>query len=496
MKSMHKISVIVLVTIFIVSLSACDIMLENGDRKDVLQASGVVEVIEIVIAPEIGGRVTKVWVNEGDRIEANTPLFQIEDKLHLSQLHQAETALGIAQANYDLIAAGLTNVQKNAAVSAAELALANTQYDLNQLYEDTDLIAAQALQLAENLERDLENLNNPDFRQALTLKSIADVKKAIEVAERRYSSVSSRADEADIAAAEAQVVLAKDVLDHALEDFKPYQNKPEDNLQRATYQAKLAAAQQVYDAAVRKLNALRGTGSEADIAVAEADLAAAKAQLFESNREWERVKDGPQESEISLLEAKIAKAYKDYEIYKNGPDLDDVSLYKARVSNAEAQLALAKAVSPTPEELAVAQSQVDAAQANLETIQTQVELLVVKSPIDGVVMTRNIEPGEILQPGLAAMSIAQLDNLTITVYIPEDKYGQINLGDHAQLSTDSFPNQTFSAIVTRIADQAEYTPRNVQTKEDRQATVYAIELTLSESQGNLKPGMPADVEFK
>ena len=88
-----------------------------------------------------------------------------------------------------------------------------------------------------------------------------------------------------------------------------------------------------------------------------------------------------------------------------------------------------------------------------------------------------------------------MDKLTITVYIPEDRYGQINIGDMAIVKVDSFPGETFDAVVVRIADQAEYTPRNVQTEEDRRTTVFAIELSVDDPQGKLKPGMPADVNF-
>jgi multidrug resistance efflux pump len=82
------------------------------------------------------------------------------------------------------------------------------------------------------------------------------------------------------------------------------------------------------------------------------------------------------------------------------------------------------------------------------------------------------------------------------VYLSEDRYGEVNVGDEVSLTVDSFPNETFTAVVTRIADQAEYTPRNVQTKEERQTTVYAIKLEASNSDGKLKPGMPVDVTFE
>jgi len=142
-----------------------------------------------------------------------------------------------------------------------------------------------------------------------------------------------------------------------------------------------------------------------------------------------------------------------------------------------------------------AQQVVDQAQAALDLSRAQVEKLTLRAPVDGVVLTLASEQGEMLLPGTPALTLGQLAELTITVYIPEDRYGEVSIGDKARVGADSFPDQTFVAQVTRIADQAEYTPRNVQTKEERQTTVYAVELTLLEGRDQLKPGMPADVTF-
>jgi HlyD family secretion protein len=95
-----------------------------------------------------------------------------------------------------------------------------------------------------------------------------------------------------------------------------------------------------------------------------------------------------------------------------------------------------------------------------------------------------------------ALAMADLNNMTITVYVPEDRYGQIALGQHADVSVDSFPGEVFTAEVIHVADQAEFTPRNVQTVEGRSSTVYAIKLKVTDSDGKLKIGMPADVIFK
>ncbi len=92
--------------------------------------------------------------------------------------------------------------------------------------------------------------------------------------------------------------------------------------------------------------------------------------------------------------------------------------------------------------------------------------------------------------------MANLNELTITVYVPEDQYGKIKLGQQATVTVDTFPGQTFQAEVVHISDQAEFTPRNVQTVEGRSATVYAIKLKVTDPNSQLKIGMPADVTFK
>jgi HlyD family secretion protein len=81
------------------------------------------------------------------------------------------------------------------------------------------------------------------------------------------------------------------------------------------------------------------------------------------------------------------------------------------------------------------------------------------------------------------------------VYLPEDSYGQVKLGQVARVTVDSYTGTTFPASVVHIADQAEFTPRNVQTVEGRRTTVYAIKLDVPNPDGKLKPGMPADVTF-
>jgi len=144
---------------------------------------------------------------------------------------------------------------------------------------------------------------------------------------------------------------------------------------------------------------------------------------------------------------------------------------------------------------AQAKTAINQAQANLDLVDAQIAKVVVKAPVDGVILTRAAEPGSVVNAGSVMMTLGRLDELTITVYVPEDRVGEVTLGQTATVTVDSFPGVKFTAVVTFIADQAEFTPRNVQTVEGRKNTVFAVKLKLDNASGQLKPGMPSDVIF-
>jgi HlyD family secretion protein len=149
------------------------------------------------------------------------------------------------------------------------------------------------------------------------------------------------------------------------------------------------------------------------------------------------------------------------------------------------------------------QEQIDAAQAQVASAESQVKLLQIQlgkytivSPRDGVITSRGIELGETTGPGAILFQIGDLKNLQLTVYLPEDKFGLMKQGDQASVKADAYPGRTFTATVDRLADQAEFTPRNVQTVEGRRDTVFAVYLKINNDDLALKPGMWADVTFQ
>ena len=175
-----------------------------------------------------------------------------------------------------------------------------------------------------------------------------------------------------------------------------------------------------------------------------------------------------------------------------------VNQAKARYEDAVAAVQVAQAsldallAMPTAEEVAVAQAQVGQAEAASGMLQVQLEKMTLYSPLSGLVSNRAIHVGETASPGATLMTVASLDEVKLTVYIPENRYGRIQLGQSVSVEVDSFPGKVYLGEVMYISSQAEFTPRNVQTKEERVNTVFAVRILIPNPEHDLKPGMPAD----
>ena len=175
-----------------------------------------------------------------------------------------------------------------------------------------------------------------------------------------------------------------------------------------------------------------------------------------------------------------------------------VNQAKAQYAEASAAVEVARAAvdtllsKPTAQEVDVAQAQVRQAEAALGILQVQREKMTLYSPLSGLVSNRSIHVGETASPGATLMTVANLDEVKLTVYIPENRYGRIRLGQRVTAEVDSFPGKTYEGEVIYISSEAEFTPRNVQTKEERVNTVFAVKILIPNPEHELKPGMPAD----
>ena len=186
---------------------------------------------------------------------------------------------------------------------------------------------------------------------------------------------------------------------------------------------------------------------------------------------------------VALAQQTYDEALDRYNALLTADDSLQVAAAKAAVDQAQAAV----------DQVNAALDQAKAARAVLEV---QLTKTLLSSPLDGVVITRNVEPGEMASPGSTLLVIGELATVKLTVYVPENRYGEITLGQNVTINVDSFPGETFTGSVKHIADKAEFTPRNVQTVDGRRTTVYAIEIEVPNPDFKLKPGMPADVVFK
>ena len=137
------------------------------------------------------------------------------------------------------------------------------------------------------------------------------------------------------------------------------------------------------------------------------------------------------------------------------------------------------------------------AQAQLAEQRSYVADFAVRSPIDGTILTRTVEKGERVGEGTPLFTLVDLDRLYVKIYVPEPSIGKVALGQEARVYVDAFPGRAFAARVSRVSQEAEFTPKNVETREERVKLVFAVEVALAENPDRvLKPGMPADAEVR
>jgi HlyD family secretion protein len=325
--------------------------------------------------------------------------------------------------------------QARAAVAAAKANLENVEAGTHP----AEILTARAAlhqaiaqrDAAETTWKDMQAvLNNPQEIDA----QIVEAKTAIEVAETKIEQ-----GEAQRALAEAERFKYR--AQGTLEEKKLY----------VSFDYQVQAAQAAMDAA------------RAEKRGAQATLAALRA-----------LRNHP-----LALTSRLHAAEAQYEIAAAG-----VGVANARLDELKA--------GPTSEALAVARAQVRQAEAAVAALETQMEKLTLRSPMDGIVTSLSAHAGEAAIPGTTLLTIANLDQVKLTIYVPETDLDRVYLGQEVEVQVDSFPGRVFTGTVSHISQQAEFTPKNVQTEKERVNMVFAVKVRLPNSERLLKPGMPAD----
>ena len=426
---------------------------EAGDTT----ASGTIEATQVTVAAETGGRVVSVNAAEGDAVRAGQELITFDTALLAAQRNQAEAALAAAQG-------ALAAAEANAAAAQAQLDQVRAGARPQEIQAEEEAVAAAQGRVdtaRAQLEQSHGALQAAQAQRSLAAARFAQVKDGV------------RAEVLDQALIQLQMATAAVRLAQADYDKVAYRDDVAGTpqalaLEKATLTQ--ASAQANYDALVKG-----ATTPELDQAAAGVDQALAG--IIQAS------------AAVSQTEAALTGAQAGLRAEQARLDLMRAGARAEQIEAAEAQVAAARA------QAEAARGQVAAAKAAVAVVDAQLARMTIHAPSDGVVLSRAIEPGEVALPGGALLVVGDLAHLTITVYLPEDRYGMIQVGQPAQVAVDSFPGRIFSGTVQRIADQGEYTPRNVQTPAGRRAVVYAVKVAVDNPDRELKPGMPADVAF-
>ncbi len=329
---------------------------------------------------------------------------------------------------------------------------------------------------------------------------IAQAQAAVGTTKAQLAQVQAGARDEDARQAEAalaQAVTVRDGAKRAWDDAQAVRNKPQD------LDARVAAADTQYKTAKFQY----------DTAVANAQTAAARKDAIggvdQPRAEGKAIVNQWVAAEAAVLSAQAALegAQKNLQILldmRATPlTLDaQVDAAKAQYDSASKAVDIAQAkldavkAGATKEQIAVAQAAVKQAESALSVLQVQANKMTVTSPVSGIVTRRAAHPGEVATPNATLLSVANLETVKLTIYVPETQIGETRIGDEVDVTVDSFPDKVYKGKVTFIASEAEFTPRNVQTKAERVNTVFAVKVQIPNFNMELKPGMPADASLR
>lgn len=278
--------------------------------------------------------------------------------------------------------------------------------------------------------------------------------------------------------------------------------------QRESVASSIAQRQAELKAAQAGLNALEAGSRTQEIERAKAAVARAEAEALKARRDLERGRTLFEAEDISAqdfdmlvaqsaaAEAALDQAQQQYELTLEGPRQEDIESGRAQVERSRAALRTAEAgnldIVRLEKDLAARAASIEAAEAELAVIESQLEDAVAVSPVDGVILTKAVEQGEIVAAGTTLVTIADMERPWLRGYINQIYQGRVKVGSRIQVTTDSFPDKVYEGRLSFLASEAEFTPKQIQTQEERVKLVYRVKIDIANPDQQLKRNMPAD----
>lgn len=223
------------------------------------------------------------------------------------------------------------------------------------------------------------------------------------------------------------------------------------------------------------------TGSRPEeIAQAEAVVRRAQADVARARADFRRLKTLYEQENVSV---------QDYDAARTAVDVTE-----AKLREAQEQLRLVKK-GPRIEKIDRARAQLQQAKEALALAETRFSYSILTSPLTGLVLSHNIEPGEYVAAGTPIVTVGDLEHVWLRAYVEETDLGRVKVGQAAKVTIDTYPNKAYEGRVSFIASQSEFTPKSVQTERERVKLVYRIKVTIANPEMELKAGMPADARI-
>lgn len=314
----------------------------------------------------------------------------------------------------------------------------------------------------------------------------------------------------DVKAGEAIVTIEDRELVAQLNEAKANSDQTKANLDLllvGTRAEDLARAEAVVEARSAEL-ALRKKGfRDEEVREAEAQLESARSDLEYASTEYKRTlslfaKGATERRELDnkrtqfeTARAKVEIASQRLMLVRSGSRPEEIAMAEAQLNQARADLDRLRN-GARPEEIAAQRAGLEAAQANVSRLETQLEETRILAPVDCMVETLDLEPGDLVKAGETVAVLDLKNSPWVRCYIPENRLGWVQPGDLVDVTVDSFPGELFEGKIRRIKSDAEFTPRNVQTTEKRSELVFEMKVDILSNGERLRAGMYADVHIR
>lgn len=281
--------------------------------------------------------------------------------------------------------------------------------------------------------------------------------------------------------------------------------------QRETMQADMQLRNADLSAAQSQLLQLKNGARPQEIQQSQAAVAAAQSQYDGAKKDWDRAQTLYKNDDISTsqydqfrtrfesTEANLKQAKEQAGLVQAGPRAETIESAAAQVERARASLRVGQANAieskRREQDIVARQGDIERAKAQMALIDSQLADTIAVSPINGVVLVKAADVGEVLAPGTSVVTVGDLDHPWLRAYIREQDLGRVKLGDKARVTTDSFHDKFYDGHVSFVSSDAEFTPKQIQTAEERVKLVYRIKIDIDNPRHELKSNMPADAEI-